>query len=513
MSNKRNPGIEKKIGTVGFSAASRIGESKVHSNQTNPETVAKDKKILQMEADVLVIGGGIGGYTAAIEAVSAGAKVIILEKMKSVLEAPAGATGAKGNDTAKSGGGWGALFPYPFPKDTPIDQVIKTGMVQSKGMAFPELCKVFWSRLNEDFFWFKETLKLPLKDRSTELRPHSYSTIGKGPRTARLGMSYASKIGVKILYNHKAFNLLCNRKGEIIGVKTMTPSGIKDIMAKTVILATGGFQGNHEMKLKYLGRELAVGALLSGSTWNTGDGHQMAMEIGAKMVNMDSVHTRWCTHKRGLNPHRNIGVYGIYINQNGKRFVDEAGSSNETSLATVYQPESICALLIDSKIKDLKIVSDAIKAGKFEKSELIRADTLDEVAERIGVKAAVLKKNVEDFNSNVNQKEHKALNADPPKGKDRATVYKIESPPFYFFYPMHPALNHTTGGPLINEKCEILNNEDKVIPGLYGVGALAFGFMDGLYHITEMVSGLELSLTLGRVAGVNSSSYALSRRS
>lgn len=466
-----------------------------------------------MDADVLVVGGGIGGYTAAIEAVNAGATVTLLEKMKSVLEAPASATKAKGNDTAKSGGGWGALFPYPFPQDTPIADIIKAGMAKSKGTAFPELCAVFWSRLNEDFFWFKETLNLPLKDRSTALRPHSYATIGKGPRTARIGMSYASKRGVHILYNHKALRLLCNPKGEISGVQSMTPNGMTDIMAKAVILATGGFQGNHEMKLKYLGKELAVGAFLSGSPWNTGEGHQMAMEVGAKMVNMDAVHTRWCTHTIRDNPHRNIGVYGIYINQNGKRFVDESGSSNETSLTTVYQPESICALLIDSKIKDLKIVSDAIKAGKFEKGELIRAASLDEVAEKIGVKAEILKKTVEEFNANVNPKALRALNADPPKGKDRATAYRIETPPYYFFYPMHPALNHSTGGPLINEKCEILNNEDRVIPGLYAVGALAFGFMDGLYHITEMVSGLELSLTLGRVAGVNSTAYALSRRS
>jgi len=481
--------------------------------QRNAKFSMQAKEIARPEADVLVVGGGIGGYTAAIEAVRAGAEVVLLEKMKSVMEAPAGATGAKGNDTAKSGGGWGALFPYPFPKDTPIDEVIETGMAKSKGTAFPDLCRFFWSRLNEDFFWFKDTLNLPLKDRSTSLRPHSYSTIGKGPRTARLGMTVADKIGVKILYNHKALGLLCTRRGEVSGVTAMTPAGIRDISAAAVVLATGGFQGNHEMKLKYLGRELAVGARLSGSPWNTGEGHRMAMEIGARMVNMDSVHTRWCAHQSGLNPHRNIGVYGIYINRNGKRFVDEAGSSNETSLATVYQPESVCALLIDSRIKDLTIVSDAFQAGRYAKGEWTKADTLDAVAVAIGVKAPVLKETVAQFNAAVDLKEHKAPGADPPKGKDRATAYRIATPPFHFLYPVHPALNHTTGGPLINAKCEILNTEDKVIPGLYGAGALVFGFMDGLYHITEMVSGLELSLTLGRVAGANSAAYARSRKS
>ena len=59
------------------------------------------------------------------------------------------------------------------------------------------------------------------------------------------------------------------------------------------------------------------------------------------------------------------------------------------------------------------------------------------------------------------------------------------------------------GGPLVNKKCQVLSDEDRVIPGLYAVGALAFGFMDGLYHITEMVSGLELALTMGRVAGMH----------
>jgi len=460
--------------------------------------------ISRLETDVVVVGAGIAGCMAAVAAADAGVKVIILEKMKDVFEAPPGFNNAKGNDTVKSGGGWGALFPYPFPETSTVDDVIKIGMEISGGRAFPDVCKALWSRLNDDFLWLKDTAKLPLKDRSTALRPNSFVTVGKGPGTARFGLSYAEAKGVKILYRHKAQKLLTDARGRVVGVRAMAAEGLKNVVARAVILATGGFQGNEEMKLKYLGRDVTIGTLLTGSPWNTGDGHRMALGIGAKMINMDTLHTRWCTHVTGHNPHRTIGVYGIYLNTLGKRYVDEAGSSNETSLATAHQPGSICALLIDAKVKRLDLVAESVRSLKLEKSgELMKSHTLEGVANRIGVDAVMLKRTVSDFNAAVNETEHRALVAHPAKGGERATAYRIEKPPFYFLYPLHAGLNHTMGGPLVNKKCQVLSDEDRVIPGLYAVGALAFGFMDGLYHITEMVSGLELALTMGRVAGMH----------
>ena len=152
--------------------------------KTSREAALLQGNVSRLNTDVVVVGAGIGGYVAAAEAADAGVTVTIVEKMKNVFEAPPGMTGALGNDTAKSGGGWGSFFPYPFPESTSIDDIIKAGMKQSKGKAFPELCKVFWSRLNDDFFWLRDTMRLPLKDRSTSIRPNSFSTIGKGPRTA-----------------------------------------------------------------------------------------------------------------------------------------------------------------------------------------------------------------------------------------------------------------------------------------------------------------------------------------
>ena len=249
---------------------------------TNSDSAAngQPEAVDRIKTDVVVVGAGIGGYIAAGTAAEAGAGVIMLEKMKTVMEAPPGLTGARGNDTAKSGGGWGALFPYPFPPKTSMNKIIKAGIKDSRGRAFPELCKFFWGRLNADFLWLKDAQKLPLKDRSTAIRPQTYVTIGKGPRTARFGIEYAKKQGVKILYRHKATRLLSDNFGKVTGVRVMTPGGLKDFMARSVILATGGFQGNDEMKLRYLGHALTVGAPLTGSPWNTGEGHLMAMEVG-----------------------------------------------------------------------------------------------------------------------------------------------------------------------------------------------------------------------------------------
>jgi fumarate reductase flavoprotein subunit len=467
---------------------------------------SRENAISENVQDVLVIGAGIAGLIAAIEANRSGGQVTILEKMKKFSDAPAGYMGVKGNDTTKGGGAFGGFFPFPLPESTTVEDVVRIGMEESKGRAFPSVCKFVWSRLNEDMEWFK-TLGCPTEKYEVLLGPGGFRTKGRGAVICPSLLRTAQKEGVKAFFNHNALELLSNKNRRTIGVRVLTEEGVKDFKGKAVVLATGGFQGNQKMKDEYIGPPLSD-IVLTGSSLNTGDGHQMALKIGAKLVNMESTHTRW-HHKKGshTNPHRMIGYWGIYINGEGKRFIDETGGSTETSMVCGYQPGGKCALFFDQKIKEMR--EAAIEMHLKAKGDLIKANSVEELARMINYPEETVRKTIEEFNSHVNS-DHKALNADPPKGKERATAYKIENPPFYVIYPVFPALNHTTGGPLINEKAQVLDTEERPIEGLYGAGSLAFGFMDGLYHIAEAVSGLELSTTLGRMAGRNAAVYALS---
>ena len=173
--------------------------------------------------------------------------------------------------------------------------------------------------------------------------------------------------------------------------------------------------------------------------------------------------------------------------------------------ATTNPPPFNC--IFDKEIKGMRAIAvdRHLKSG----GDLIEANSISELARKIGFPEEMVKKTVEEFNSRVTR-DHRALNASPPKGKERATAFKIKHPPFYAIYPVFAALNHTTGGPLIDEKTRVLGMNEQPIEGLYAAGSLAFGFMDGLYHIVEAVSGLELSVTLGRMAGKNVAMFAKS---
>ena len=164
-------------------------------------------------------------------------------------------------------------------------------------------------------------------------------------------------------------------------------------------------------------------------------------------------------------------------------------------------------MIFDENIRKLR--SDYADP-RIEKGIIKKAETIKEVAEGIGVPYEELKKTIEEFNAAIDG-ERRALDANPPKGVDRPTAYRVETLPLYFYSPLQAGLNQTCGGPLVTQKGEVLSNEDRSILGLFAAGELAFGFLSQGYHVTEAHSGLEVSTTLGRIAGKNAAEYAIMR--
>jgi succinate dehydrogenase/fumarate reductase flavoprotein subunit len=232
-------------------------------------------------------------------------------------------------------------------------------------------------------------------------------------------------------------------------------------------------------------------------TTATGDGLNMAREAGAMWVNMGgmaSVHVAAVSPKNTAagNPFMAI-AYTLGINRDGKRYVDESLGYVANGKASMKQPGQTVAMIFDEEIKKQAGVAAAVKQFEGLGIDIVEANTLGELAAKIGVPAAALEKTVADFNATV--KDGKAMDAQPAKA---AFAYKVEASKFYAFYPLSPGITLTFGGIKINEKAQAQEADGRVIAGLYAAGECA----GGLYY-EDYIGGASLAncLVMGRIAG------------
>jgi tricarballylate dehydrogenase len=318
------------------------------------------------------------------------------------------------------------------------------------------------------------------------------------------------------LFQTKGLRLLLER-GAVRGARARKEQGEFDFRARAVILATGSFQGNQEMMIKYVGPEIAYLPLLIGSPHNTGDGLEMAMEAGAQLVNLTVCHIRTTDKFLSVGPSRhlmNIYPMGLYINQNCQRFVDEGTADSDTiANAIAYQPGAEAALIFDEKARAQ--YPDEFNSYPRRDEVISVADSLEELAVKINVSAEGMKKVVHEFNTAVRDGQAPSL---PIPKTSRA--YKLDRPPYYGFYPVLPGMNHPLGGLKIDTKTRVLDREGNPLPGLYAAGSIvnwAFGKVyekagiktfKGSYHAGGS-SGLATALVFGRMAGENAAKEAL----
>ena len=450
--------------------------------------------------DVLILGAGLAGLTAAVEAASWGAKVTVLDKMEPMmgkkidkLRAP----GGRANDTYRAGGG--GL--HRFSLESPIDDLLSRHQESGWGRVESELLRAYLERVDKDCRWLRDDLKMPYQNKG-------YQVLGKGPAICPFFYNICEQRGVRLVFETKAVKLLAEGP-KAIGARVRNKDGECDFKAGAVILATGSFTGNQEMMLKYVGPDITYLPLITGSTYNTGDGHIMAAELGAQLNNLTVCHIRTTDKLLGDGPSRhlrNLYHLGIYLNSNCRRFVDEGVADSDTiANAIVYQPGNEAALIFDDKAR-------ALYPEEYDtyphKNEVIQvADTLEKLAVKIKFPPEAFKKAIFEFNSHV--KDSQVLDLPIPKTTHALT---IDQAPYYAFYPVWPGLNHPLGGLKINTETQVLNLENEPIPGLYAAGSIinwAFGkpykiagvtTYKGSYHAGSS-AGLPTALVFGRMAG------------
>jgi succinate dehydrogenase/fumarate reductase flavoprotein subunit len=298
---------------------------------------------------------------------------------------------------------------------------------------------------------------------------------------------------------------LLTKKGNVVGVEALDPAGKKlAIRTGAVVLATGGFQANRDLLKKYVGRHTDKVKLM-GSSSNTGDGLKMAVNVGAKAVNLRYVYGRMVSSKAltddRLWPYPTFATLiddGIVVDRSGRRFRDEGWGDIPIVNAIARSDDGGGAYLIFDEVawERAKGDTDSLvppnpwlveKAG-----DIYKAESLSELAAKLGVFAKTLNATVEEFNAAATRRRLGELRV--PRINHPSPL----KPPLYGV-KMTAGIISTMGGPLIDKKMRVVNKKGEAIPGLYAAGDVVGGLMGGLNG--GYIGGLSQAAVTGVVAG------------
>lgn len=455
---------------------------------TAPAAVKKPQK--DGEVDIVVIGSGIAGLTSAIAAKEQGKKVLVIEKQGMI-----GAGDSMNISTGITAGGSKLIKDKGIRGKTTQDYVDHL-MKQAKDKNIPinkENVETYARRGGEIIDWLME-LGVPF-DRFQNDKYFHITKDGSapGPHIMKALTAQMKKDGIPYRLNSRVTEILSD-KGKVTGVKVSTPDGSYKVLAKAVIIATGGFSASPELLKRYAPDW--TNRPTTGASSLTGDGIRMAQAVGADTASMDQIKVNYLCHpltkKDGVSLTA-ITPYTVLVNHDGKRFVDENHPSiNFKSKAMMKQPSHEAYAVVDQTAMDnLRLMRNYADAGYF-----VKADTIEALADK-------LKVNKKEFINTLNQyiADCKA-GLDKDKELGRKIQYPMVKPPFYAAL-VTPSMQSTYGGIKTNNKAEAINTKGHVIPGLYAAGAAsghdAFANEVGFAAI--------IGLTYGRIAGENAAKY------
>ena len=468
-------------------------------------TLAKaDKKALKKAArelpktsnyDVVVIGAGGAGFSAAITARNAGANVVLLEKMPAV-----------GGNSLISGAEMNVARNWVQPKlgindDSPelhAQDTFKGG----DGKGDMKVINVMTHEALDAAKWCRDYLGVRFEDDNLfffggHSRKRALIPVGHtGTEFIAKFQAKADELGIPVITNMKAEELIKDKDGRVVGVKATMDGSEYTFNAKGgVVLATGGFGANPEMVKKY-NPKIDERFKTTDAPGSTGEALYMAERAGAQLVNMGYIQTYpICDPLSGaielIADARFDGA--IMLNQEGKRFVEELQRRDVLSEAILNQTGRYCWVLWNDKIGS---ISNTVKAHANEyeaftkQGVMATCDDLKCIADFTKIPFDQLQKTVKrvsDMAGKGNDKDfnHRAGLMDMQQGK-------------YYVIKAVPSTHHTMGGVRINEKAEALTAEGKVIPGLWAAGEVT-----GVTHGTNRLGGNAYTdiIVFGRIAG------------
>lgn len=441
--------------------------------------------------DVVVVGAGCAGVACAIEAKSLGADVVLLEKY----------CRPDGNTLYASSRLCCVGSRYQKGIKDSVEAFVKDEIHETHGVGDPELLQAFAELSGETVDWVIDmgaplslTKNLPAPNYSRAFFAKTDGTTG-GSLLLRAMLKRMKQLGAPMHVNTKGYELITDKFGKVVGIKTMTPEGPKNYFARGgVVLTTGGFSANEELRTSYMG-PWAARLILRGSTRNTGENILMTKPLGAKLVNLTTFYAGPTVPGTHANPARvSNSAYGMIVGVNGRRCVDESlGQAVRSKLLPQVTPDNRTFIICDAKTDDEDgILTKLLNRFKRLNSPVYKADTIEGLAEAAGIDKEALVASVKEFNAAIKSGTAKQLV--PPHS--RKTPHPVATAPFYAI-PMSGGIANTYGGPKIDVNGRVVDLDDKPIPGLYAAGAAA----GGLWY-EEDIPGSQMTsgMVFGRIA-------------
>lgn len=485
-----------------------VAEALDKAGEKSSEWKKRDKAVQQPENnipaafDVVVVGTGGAGFTAAISAANKGKKVLLMEKL-----------GVFGGSTALSGGemavpgNW--IQQNSGLSDSP-EQLANDMLEGGDHRGDPALVNVIANGVYDAAQWLTYEGGISWEHNLLFFGGHSVkrSIIPSGhignAMTTKLTARAQSIDNITLIDNTKATALVQDANGGIDGIKAAnTVTGDEySFKCKAVVLACGGFGANVEMR-EQANPEFGKQFNSTDSVGAQGDGLTMASAIGAELVDMELIQTYpICDVNTGallyLDDMR-LDERTVMFNKEGKRFVEELGRRDVLSKAILKQTDERAYEIWDQAAADETKVVD-IHADEFEnlvsRNLCTKADTLEEACEPFDIDATALKKTIEQWNGYVDA-------GSDPDFAYRGTMHKIDTPPYYIM-AYKPAVHYTMGGLHINANAEVLDANGNPIPGLFAAGEVA-GHKMGTNRLGS--TSMADIYTFGRVAGNNAADY------
>ncbi len=526
----------------------------VDPDSYNGEVAAAKGEDTSYDVDVAIVGAGGAGMSAAAAAAEQGASVLVLEKAAAIggntklgegtynvadairqkqltmtadnckeVEAALAVTTddpeyqALIDDTRADYEKWKAedgktLF------DSPNWHALQT-YIGGGSIDNIKLIRTYATGAVDALDWLENTIGVPFKNDYIFMaiggkwaRGHQVDLVAATGKESDNGgriyieklQQYAEKLGATIETNAKVTTLTLNDDGSVSGCVAERADGSTiTVNAKTVIIATGGYAASSDLVYKYSNGTITT-KLTSCAATSTGDGLALAEQAGGSLINLDQIQV----HPLG-DPIDDCGCVSefvgnwlsateyMFVNKEGKRFVNEDNTRYAISMAELQQTDGQMWLIVDSS---------AI-AGDDTRSDLIdslladghsfKADTLDELAEKIGVPADTLKATVEAYNAGM-------VSGFDEFGKATSEDSTILQAPFYASLRT-PTVHYTMGGIQIDTDAHVLDADGNVISGLYAAGEVASGI-----HGNNRLGGNAYPdiITFGRIAGQNAAAEA-----